>query len=213
MTRNDRFFKILFAIEIALLPLVMAANFILPTWTMSLFVLGILVSKIWMSLFKNKEDRAHAIINAVGNALIISTLTIFFTIQGYIESLLVCVLVVVFAVLSSIFKIALFNAQMPEIVDAVDSCNGLFGYFVFAALVVVVLRLVATTQLILNVSLFAFLLTAIVSSAYKTYYVFRNYNVLSKIKTFFANLFRRRETFNCSLLTNHQFGVKIRVGE
>ena len=43
MTRNDTFFKILFAIEIALLPLVMAAEIMMPAWSMGLFIVGILV--------------------------------------------------------------------------------------------------------------------------------------------------------------------------
>ena len=76
MTRNDTFYKILFAIEIALLPLVMAYYILFPTWVGGEFVAGVLVTKIWIELFKNKEDKVHTIINAIGNVLTISSLVI-----------------------------------------------------------------------------------------------------------------------------------------
>ena len=191
MTRNDTFFKILFAIELALLPLVMAANILLPVWAIGLFITGILVAKIWMELFKNKENHTHTVISAIGNALTISTLAIFFTAQGYIDSVALCVFVVIFAVLANIFKALLFKSNMPEMVDAVDACGVLFEYFVLVALIVVVLRTVETTQLIVNVALFALLLTSLVSAVYKLFYVFRTYDVWTKTKNFFAKIVRR----------------------
>jgi len=74
MTRNDTFFKILFAIEIALLPLVMASYMLMPHWTVGLFIAGILIVKIWLELFKNKDDKVHKIIMLIGNILTVATL-------------------------------------------------------------------------------------------------------------------------------------------
>jgi hypothetical protein len=106
MTRNDTFFKILFAIEIALLPLTMAAYLLMPTWTVGVFVAGVLIAKIWMEIFKNKEIRSHLVINAIGNFLIISSLVIFFTAFKHIN-IIMCVFVVALAFFMSVLKIVL----------------------------------------------------------------------------------------------------------
>ena len=186
MTRNDTFFKILFAIEIALVPLVMAAYILMPSWSVGLFVAGVLVSKIWIELFKNKEDRIHVLINLIGNVLTICPLVIFFTAQGYINVVL-CVFIVIFAVLVNVFKPVLFGSVMPEMVDAVDAC-----YMLFECLTLIGLGLIALYSLVADIALFALLLTAVVSVAYKIYYVIRNYNIIGSIKNLFAKLFRRR---------------------
>lgn len=191
MTRNDTFYKILFAIQIALLPLTMAAYLLLPTWSTALFITAIVVAKIWMGLFKDKENHVHTIIETIASALIISLLTIFFTAKGFIDSVVLCVFVVVFIVLMNVLKAFLFKSTMPEMVNAVDACVTLFEYFILIAFAVVVLHMVETTVLIVEVATFAILLTSIVSVAYKLYYVFKTYDVWSKIKTFFANIFKR----------------------
>ena len=49
MTRNDTLFKILFAIEVALLPLTMAAYLLMPTWSVCVFIAAILIAKISFS--------------------------------------------------------------------------------------------------------------------------------------------------------------------
>jgi len=192
MTRNDTFYKILFAIQLALLPLTMSAYFLLPVWSIALFVVSIVVVKIWMELFKNKEDRVHALIGGIGNALTISTLVIFFTVQGFIESVALCVFVVIFVVLINFFRVFLFNSAMPEMVDAVDACNNIFDYLTLITLAVVAFRAVNTTIMFVNIALFALLLTAVVSVAYKIYYIFKTYDVWGKIKSFFAKLIKRK---------------------
>ena len=186
MTRNDTFFKILFAIEIALLPLVMAAYILMPTWTVGLFIAGILVAKIWIELFKNKEDKTHVIINVIGNSLIISTLAIFFAVKGYIN-VVACVFIVIFALAFNAFKVCLNGRIMPEFIDAVDSC-----YMMFECLFLAGLTFVVFHDLVTKIALFALLLTAVVSVAYKLFYVFKHYNVVGNTKNFFLKLFRRK---------------------
>ena len=182
MTRNDTLFKILFTLEIGLIPLAMAAYLMFPQWSVGIFVAGILVSKIWIELFKNKEDKTHLILNAIGSALTISSLVIFFTIYNYVNVVL-CVFVVILAILTNIFKVAMFNKSMPEMIEAVDSC-----FMLFECLALVGFTFVIFYQLIADIALFAILLTACVSVAYKTYLVCRNYGVWGKIR----NVFRRK---------------------
>lgn len=190
MTRNDTFFKILFAIEIALLPLVIASSIFAQgsqnEWIVGLFVAGVLIAKIWMELFKNKDDRIHTIINSIGNILTISTIVIFFTTKGFIN-LTLCVFVVIFVVLMNVLKACLFGNTMPEMVDAVDTC-----YMMFECLTLIGLTFVMFYNLVTDIALFALLLTAIVSVAYKIFYIFKHYNVIGGAKDLFAKIFRRR---------------------
>lgn len=179
MTRNDTFFKILFAIEIALLPLSMASYLLMPKWTVGIFIAGILLAKIWIELFKNKDNKSHLIINAIGNVLTISSLVIFFAIYEYVN-LVVCIMVVVFAVLSNLFKVLLNDKAMPELIQAVDSC-----YVLFECLTMVGLTFVIFNSLITNIGLFALVLTAIVSVAYKVFYSIKYYDVFGKLKEMF----------------------------
>lgn len=182
MTRNDVFFKFLFAIEIALIPLAMAAHYLMPDWTVGLFVAGILVAKVWIELFKNKESTVHTLINAIGNVLTILSLVIFFTVLGYIN-VLVCVFVAVLVALMNVLKVVCRKNIMPETIEAVDSC-----YVLFECLTLVGFTFVTFYQLVANIGLFAVLLTAFVSVVYKTYYICRTFGVVDKIK----GLFRRK---------------------
>lgn len=184
MTRNDTFFKILFTTELGLIPLTMAIYLLFPNarWIVGLLIAGILIAKIWIELFKNKENRTHMILNAIANALMISSLVIFFTIYDYIN-VVMCVFVVILAILMNVLKILLLNKPMPEMVDAVDSC-----YMLFECLTLIAFTFVIFHQLVAKIALFAILLTAGVSILYKLYYLCRTYSVGTKIR----NLFRRK---------------------
>lgn len=182
MTKNDTFYKILFAIEIALLPLVMAVDILLPSWTIGLFVAGILVANIWLQLFKNKNKLSHMVINSISSIAVISVLVIFFTLKGYFETYL-CVLAVTFVVLSSILKAYLYNKSIPETISAVDFCYALFEIFFLIGLAII-----SINTLVANIGLFAVLLTSAVLTLYKVYYTFRYTDLISKIK----NLFTRK---------------------
>lgn len=181
MTRNDTFFKILFAIELALLPMVFFAQMLLPDWSMGLFVAGILVAKIWVELFKNKTF-AHTLINAIGSIVVFSTLLIFFMSLGLINVVL-GIFAVVFIVLTNIFKVVLHNKAMPETIEAIDFC-----YTLFEILTLVAFTFLVFYSLITSIGLFAILLTAVVSVAYKVFYVFKYMDVFGKLK----KLFRRK---------------------
>ncbi len=187
MTRNDRFFKILFAIEIALLPLVMAAYVLTKNsefkWVPGLIVAGVLIVKIWLEIFKNKQDKSHLIINSIASILTSASLVIFYTVNNHIESVVVCVFVVLLVVLMNVLKIVLRDRILPEMINAVDSC-----FILFECLLLVGLSFVVFNNLITNIALFALLLTTTVSVLYKLYYLARYYNVFDRIK----NTFRRK---------------------
>ena len=167
MTKNDTFFKILFAIELALLPMTIFAYLFLPEWSMGLFVAGILLSKIWIELFKNRASRTHEVIDVIGDVLVLGTLLIFFACNHIIHVALVSV-VLVFVVLFNLFRILFFNKSMPDFIDAVDYC-----YMLFVVLTLISFTFVVFHTLVARIGLFAVLLTTVVSVCYKIYYSFR----------------------------------------
>ena len=54
ITKNDNFFKLLFAIEMALLPLVICANLIMPVWAISM-IIGILIVVKFLLIIENRQ--------------------------------------------------------------------------------------------------------------------------------------------------------------
>lgn len=176
MTRNDIFYKILFAIAIALLPMTIFAYLYLPEWAISLFIAGILLCKIWIELFRDKASFQHTIIDSIASILIFSTLLITFAVVDYIN-LALAIVVVVLIVAMNVFKIIYFKKNMPEFIDAVDYCHMLFEI-----LTLIALAFVAYFDLITNIGLFALLLTAIVSVFYKIYYTFKYAKTANTVK-------------------------------
>lgn len=183
MTRNDTFFKILFAIEIALLPMAIFAYLYLPEWSMGLFVAGILLSKIWMELFKQKPNKSHTVIDAIGDVIVFTTLLSFFANRNIIHIAL-AVIVIVLVVFMNLFKVIYFNKSMPEFVDAVDYC-----YMLFTILTLISFTFVVFSGLVARIGLFAIILTTAVSVGYKIYYSFR----YTALKQNIINLFRHKK--------------------
>ncbi len=168
MAKNDRFFKILFAFQIALLPMVIFAYLFMPLWAMGLFIAGILLVKIWLELYKNKISFAHTVIDSIGSILTFGTLLILFAVTGLLSKPLT-IISLVFIVLFNLLILALFNHNMPEFIDAVDYCYMLFECLTLASFVV----LTFNYPTIANIGLFAILLTTLVSVCYKIYYSVR----------------------------------------
>jgi len=178
MTRNNVLFKILFAIELALLPMVVFAYLYLPTWSISLFVAGILLAKIWLHLF-NDKTKASTVIIAVGNILVFSVLLILFMVANMI-SVVIGVVALSLIVLANIFKISLYQKALNETIEAVDFCYALFEILTIAAFTVL-----SFYELLANIGLFAIILTGAVAVVYKAYYTVKYTDLIAKLKKLF----------------------------
>lgn len=174
MSRNDLFFKILFAVELALLPMVIFADLFLPTWAVSLVIAGVLVAKVWVEVFKDKFNKTHKIINSVGNIAIFAVLLFYFANQGTIK-MWMAIVVTVLIVLYSAFSVLLHKKSMPEIVEAIDYC-----YTMFILLAILAFTFAFFNATILNIGLFAILLSTTFSVAYKVYYCVKHKNIFRK---------------------------------
>lgn len=187
MTRNDTFFKLLFAIELALLPLIVFAyHFMEHTWIMCLFIAGVLVCRVWMEIFKDKFSFKSNLINAIGSVITLGFVLIFMACVKLISVPLAIVTVVV-VVLTNIFKLCLFNKHMPELIEAVDFCFTMFECLTFIAL-----AFVLVSDLVSNIAMFAIIITGAVSIAYKVFYAFKYMDLWINIKVAFKKIFRRK---------------------
>lgn len=180
MTRNDLFFKILFVIQIAVLPLVLFAYLFLPNWTIGIFVAAILIAKIWSETFREKENRSHLIINVIGSMLVFGFLLImFYNIDIIPFAMMLISLLLIIS--SNLLKLALYNRAMPEFIDAADFCYILFEIFTLLSF-----TFIQYYYTIASIGLFAIILTTAVSVGYKIYYIVR----YTDVRNFFRNLFR-----------------------
>ena len=180
MTRNDGFYKILFAIEIALISMVVFANMFLENWALSLFVGGILVVKIWRQIFKEKDNKAHTIIASIASMLEFSILIIYFAAQKMLI-LPLAIVAVVIVVLYGLLKIAFANVKMIETIDAVDFCFVIFEFLMLVAFVIL-----PFFGQIATIALWTIVLCGAVSVIYKVYYGFKYDSWGSKIKAIFT---------------------------
>lgn len=168
MTKNDMFYKILFAIELALLPLVIFASIrIEEKWAICLFIGAVLLVKIWLELFKDKYDYQHAIISSISSILTFGVLLILFACNGYINMALAIVTVVLIAIYNILYVVQ-YKAQLPEFVQAVDFC-----YMLFECIAIACFVLVAYYNIASLIAIFALILTTVVSAGYKIYNIVR----------------------------------------
>lgn len=183
MTRNDTFFKILFAIELAIIPLVIFAyHFMEQQWFMGLFIAGIFACRFWMEIFKNKASFQHLLINAIGSVLTLSLILIFFACIKLVN-LPLAIVAIVAVVLCNVMKLVMRNKRMPEMIDAVDFC-----FMVFECLTLLALAFVLKSVLVVNIGLIAITITSAVSLVYKVFYAFKYTDLWINIK----KLFRRK---------------------
>ena len=166
MTKNDLFFKILFAIQIALLPIVVATTLIssLPVWATSIALAGVLLAKIWVEVFKDKQNFTHKIMCYIGSVITFAVLLIFLEMKGVID-LWIAILAIVLITLHSAFNIILKKKVMPETIEAIDYCFVLFEILTLIAFTFAFYNITMT-----NIGLFAIILSTAVSVAYKVYY-------------------------------------------
>jgi len=176
MTRNNLFYKVLFAIEIALLPMVAFAHLFIADWSAGLFIAGILICKIWREIFKNRDDKGENIIGCIASIIVFSTLIGFFIYLGLINTAL-AIVALVLIILMNLFNIITFGKHINNTISAVDSC-----FMISECLTIASFIFVSVYDLISSIALFTVILTSVVSVVYKAYYVVKYTDLISKIK-------------------------------
>lgn len=180
MTKNDTFFKILFAIELALIPMVIYAHLFLETWAISLFICALLIAKIWREIFKEKDNKQHTIISAIASACVFGVLLIYFA-NVELLSLPLAIVTTIIMVLFNLLRVVLLNVNMGETIEAVDFCM-----IIFECLTLIAFIIMFYVETVTTIALWTLILTGAVSVIYKVYYGFRYDNWAGKIKAIFT---------------------------
>jgi len=166
----------LFAVELALLPLMIAFKLIIGTWAVCI-PLGLLaVCRAVMIFVKNKSKLSDHIIECVGDMIVLGFLAIYFSVLGFIPtwlSVVVCVLLPLYQLASVYF----YSKPMNDIIEALDFC---FLAFVFTT--IISLSFVMVVDVVAKVSFIALMLTMAIVIAYKLYRFLRYYIISRKSK-------------------------------
>ena len=79
---NDMRYKGLFAVELALLPLIISFKLIIGTWAISIPLIMLAVCRCIMIFVKNRASLSDHIIQVVGDTVVLMFLAIYFTFLG-----------------------------------------------------------------------------------------------------------------------------------
>ena len=179
IAKNDNFYKFLFALEMALLPIVLCANLIMPEWALPIVIGIICIVKFWRETFKDKSSRTHVVVSSISSICEFALLFILFMCKGLIN-LPLSIVVLVLIALYQLFIQVFFGTQFNDTISAVDFC-----YRVFEYITLVSLALVIYYEQAIIVALCAMLLSTVISMGYKLYYGFRYHRWGKRIKLLF----------------------------
>lgn len=159
----------LFAVELALLPLIIAFKLLIGTWAVCIPLLMLAVCRCIMIFMKNPASLIDHIIESVGDAVILVFLAIYFCAIGFIPNWLAiinCILVPLFELANVYF----YKKPLPDIIEALDFC---FLAFLFTT--IISLSFVMVFDVVAKVSFIAVMLTCVINVAYKLYRFLRYY--------------------------------------
>lgn len=166
----------LFAVELALLPLVLAFKLIIGTWAVCIPLILLAGCRAVMIFIKNKSKLSDHIIECIGDVVVLGFLAIYFAVLGFIPtwlSVVVCILLPLYA-LSSVY---FYAKPMSDIVEALDFC-----YLAFVFTTIISLCFVNVIDVVAKVSFIAIMLTMAIVVAYKLYRFLKYYIINRKSK-------------------------------
>ncbi|MBQ8431159.1 MAG: hypothetical protein IJX26_04415 [Clostridia bacterium] len=165
-------FKIMFAIEIALLPIIISAKMIMPELALSVVVGLILVAKLVMVVIKNPGSTMDIYLDAIGNGIVIVFCLITAACYDYINLVLAIITSVVF-VLEEVLRVYFYYKPNNQLVDALNFAVELFIFVTLSSFM-----MINISNLMLQISTIALLiasafLVGIQTYKFLYYYVFK----------------------------------------
>ena len=175
IAKRDILFKLMIAIEIAMLPLVLAAKLMDNKWLLYTAMVLILASKMFMILLKNPASNTHLYLDAICNTIVLTTCLIVFCCYSHIHVALICIVCPIFA-LEEAVKVYFYYKPNNQIIEGLNFVNELFMFITLSALM-----LVDVNQLVLTVSVVALIISSlclVCVQGYKFvyYYILKNQN-------------------------------------
>lgn len=166
----------LFAVEMALLPLIIAFKLIIGTWAVCIPLLMLAVCRCVMIFIKNRSKLSDHIIESIGDAVIIAFLAIYFAVISFIPnwlSIVVCILVPLYELANVYF----YAKPMSDVIEALDFC-----YLAFLFTTIISLSFVMAVDVVAKVSFIAIMLTMAIVVGYKLYRFLKYYIINRKSK-------------------------------
>lgn len=175
LNKKDFLFKIMFAIEIAMLPMIIASKLSFPDWVMYSVITVLLVAKLAMIILKNPAENLHIYLDAIGNAVVLCFCLITFCCYGYIHVGLVAVACSLF-VLQEVAKVYFFFKPNNQMVEGLNFANELFMFITIASLLVVSINTMVLQVSVIALIIASALIIGIQGYKYIYYYVINNQN-------------------------------------
>lgn len=161
--KNDKLVKLLFALQIAVLPLVVFGKIVLEFWLSQLFILLLLVTNLWQFLLSEKYNKEHKLLNSTSTFLIVTFLMVFYGVLGFVKiGIIIPMLTLLLLFLLSI----VFKKYFPrnELSNAVDIC-----VYIFAYISVVFFGIVPAVHVVGLVGAFGTMLACVLSLSIKLF--------------------------------------------
>jgi len=185
MISKDNFMKLAFAIEMALLPIVICCNLYFSKTVVGIIVCAVALMFAVREILKNRFDFKSILLGDIATSITISVLLIFLMAIGLMD-IAIGVVAVVMTILMNTLHICLCKKGMADFVESVDFCFTLFAFLqVVATALTLFLPTFFKPSLVL-VGAFAIIFTTLISVGYKVYYSFKYLNIWSKIKSVFS---------------------------
>lgn len=169
---KDLIFKILFSIEICLLPIIISAKIIMPIWAMSIVVGVIIATKILMLVVKESANYKHVILDSLGNVIVVSFCLITYCCYDYVNVPLTVVACIVFAI-EELIRVYFYYKPNNQLVEAFNFAEEMFIFVVLASLMAVELTTVTLRVAVVALIIGAVMLDIIQGYNFFYYYVFK----------------------------------------
>lgn len=133
---KDLIFKILFAIEVAFLPMILSAHFMMNRAWMIVFLSVVIASKLAMVLLKDQANHTHIYLDSIGNVVVMAFVMIAYAGLGYLNLPLAIVTSVVVG-LEELLRVFFFYKPNKQYIDALNFACEMFMYLVLGGALVV----------------------------------------------------------------------------
>lgn len=154
---KDLIFKILFALEVALMPMIIAANILMPNGWVIAFLVVVIVAKLCMVLLKDQANNMHVYLDALGNAIVMCFTLITFACFGYLN-IGVAIATSILVVLEELARVFFFYKPNKPYIDALNFACEMFIYLSLGGMLIVF-----WTDMLLKIATIALLMcTAII---------------------------------------------------
>lgn len=175
INKKDFLFKVMFALEVALLPLILAAKLSFPDWLMYGSITALLIVKLVMTMIKNPSENMHIYLDSIGNVVVLCFCLITFCCFGYVNIALTAMVCSLFA-LQEVAKVYFFFKPNNQMVEGLNFANELFLFVTIASLLMIEINTLILTVSVIALIIASALLVCIQGYKFIYYYVINNQN-------------------------------------